>query len=456
MRVIVVQHHGGDSVPRVFEGSPKNLVEALVHAYPWVVPQIYSNIDLEDLVKVIDSSQICTAVIQDSDINLIKYDRDRGSNVLSQLLGENVKLEEALAAASFMTGKTPPYEDIRHALVENETDPEIAALQACGLEGNIEEIEALRAILRASRPNLNKGEASGEDSPVKIEKVEAVLKDGIPFAEAVERASKDGFLRHVYVGKGKHVKGTLSALDKKNDETYLLKCGSGPQNPAAGMNESGVSQSKREVAFSAIASAWGLGEYVLDCQLLLLDGEEYTCMPMLPLGYENFNTIRSNDATYPKRFFMLFQLEGTVHKWATLDYVLGNADSHSGNIMALGDKVVLIDHGSAFAGKDFSPATDKYTFTPAYLRAVCPDNFSSMTSEEKLKVLPRVSQIQELKLRNWMFSLDDKILAEVCYRYGIDPSPELARLNLLKAMCLRHPADLAINSLWAGGNLCLS
>jgi len=456
MRVVVVQHHGGSSVPRVFEGSPSNLVEALVQAYPWVVPQIYSNIDLEDLVKVIDSSQTCTAVIQDSDINLIKAETKSDGGVLAQALGQHVKLEEALAAASFLTGRIPNPEDVRRALVENESDPEVIALRACGLEATSDELEALRAILKASLESLKKSEAVEKDEPVKTEKIEAVVKDGASFAEAVERASKDNAIFPIKLGAGKHTNGTLLAWDKGNDRQYLLKLGSGLQNPADGMNESGISQSKREVAFSAIAAAWGLSEYVLESQLLLLDGTEFACTPLLPLGYKNLNTLKAEDKTLPKRLFMLFQLEGTVHKWATLDYVLGNADSHSGNIMALGDKVVLIDHGSAFAGKDFSPATDKYTFTPAYLRAVCPDNFSSMTSEEKLKVLPRVSQIQELKLRNWMFSLDDKILAEVCYRYGIDPSPELARLNLLKAMCLRHPADLAINSLWAGGNLCLS
>jgi hypothetical protein len=450
MRVIVAQHHGDSSEPKVFQGSPVELVEALIRAYPWLVSQVHGDTDLENLVKVLDASQAYTAVIQDSDINLIKAEINSDGGVLAQILGQHVKLAEALAAASFLTGKTPNPEDVRRALVENESDPEVIALRACGLEATSDELEALRAILKASlESSLKKGEAVEKDEPVKIEKIEAVVKDGILFAEAVKRAAKDNAIFPIKLGVGKHTNGTLLAWDKEHDKQYLLKPGSGLQNPAAGASECGASQSEREVAFSAIAAAWGLSKYVLESQLLLLDGKKFACTPLLPLGYKNLNTLRTEDKTLPKRLFLLSQLEGIMHRWSTLDYVLGNVDSHSGNIMALGDKVVLIDHGSAFAGKDFSPL-DKYTFIPAYLRAVCPDNFKGMTPEEKLKALPRVSPIQEVKLKGWILGLDDKILAEVCYRYGTDPLPEINRLNSLKGMCLRMPADLAINSLWAG------
>jgi hypothetical protein len=171
-------------------------------------------------------------------------------------------------------------------------------------------------------------------------------------------------------------------------------------------------------------------------------------MPMVGLGFKNLNTLRAEDKTLPKRLFMLFELEGTVHKWAVLDYVLGNVDSHSGNIMARGDRVFLIDHGSAFAGKSFSPATDKYTFTPAYLRALAPSNFKSLSSNEKLKALPRLHEDQAKKLGDWISGLDEKCLAEICYKYGIDPASEIDRSNNLKSMCGFMAPDMAVNSCW--------
>jgi hypothetical protein len=446
MRVVVVQHYGAGLEPRIFEGSARDLIETLIQAYPWVVSQVRGDTDLEDLVKILDSSQAYTAVIQDSDINLIKAETYSGDSVVAQILGQHVKFEEALRAAAFLAGKKPTPEEIRAALVENELDPEVAALLACGLEATSDEIEALRAILGAS---LKKAEAAiQEEQPVGVKKVEAVVEDGIPFAKSVERAAKDGAIFPIKLGAGKHVSGTLLAWDKKYDKRYLLKSGSGKQNPAAGMNECSASQNQREAAFYAIASSWGLAKYVPECHLLTLDGKDFAAMTMLPMGFKNLNTLRSEDKTLPKRLFMLFQLEGTVQKWAALDYVLGNVDRHSGNIMVQGDKVFLIDHGSTFAGNSFSPAINKSTFTPAYLRSLCPDDFKKMTAEEKLKYLPRVSEIEAKKLGEWILSLDDKILAEICYRYAIDPEPEIDRLNNLKAICLRMPADLAVNTVW--------
>jgi hypothetical protein len=414
-----------------------------LRAYPWLVSLVHGDTALENIVNALDASQAFTAVVQDSDINLVKSELGEGNGELEQLLGRHVKWEEVLAAASFLSGKEPSDQDVRRAFVNDEEDLEAAALQACGMDPSKENLEALQAVLKAS---LKKSEENEE--PVKVESVEALTQDGQKFAEAVKKAGDKGAVFTCHLGSGKHVKGTLLAWDPEGDQRYILKLGLGKQNPASGMDESGASQSKREVAFSLIARAWGLGEYVPDTHLVLVNGSEYACMPMVGLGFKNLNTLRAEDKTLPRRLFMLFELEGTVHKWAVLDYVLGNVDSHSGNIMARGDQVFLIDHGSAFAGKSFSPATDKYTFTPAYLRALAPSNFKSLSSNEKLKVLPRLHEDQAKKLGAWIAGLDEKCLAEICYKYGIDPAPEIDRLNNLKSMCGFMAPDLAVNSCW--------
>ena len=443
MKVEVIAYHDSGN-RRVFEGVGSDIAQELLGVYPWLVSQLHGDKSLENVVALLDASQAYTATIQDSDINLIKSELNGSDSVVDQLLGQHVKWEEVLAAASFLSGKEPSDQDVRQALVNDEEDLEVAALMACGLESSKENIEALRAILKAG---LSKSEDE-EDRPVEIKEVVALTKDAEPFVQAVKRAGEQGAVFTVRLGTGKHVKGTMLAWDSSDDKRYLLKLGSGRQNPAAGMNESSASQSKREVAFSQISRAWGLGEYVPECHLLLVNGQEYACMNMLPLGYKNLNTLRATDKTLPKRLFMLFENSGTLQKWATIDYVLGNVDSHSGNVMVNGDKVYLIDHGSAFAGKSFCPATDKYTFTPAYLRALAPQNFKSMTADQKLKSLPRLHEDQSKKLGLWIVGLDEKILAELCYKYGIDPSPEIDRLKNLKGMCGFMDASLAVNSCW--------
>lgn len=444
MIITVVSYHDG-ATRRVFEGEAQNIAQELLAAYPWLVSAVQGSRTLENIVEALDASQAYTAVIGDSDINLIKAELAGGDSVVDQMLGQHVKWEEALAAASFLSGKTPSDQDVRQALVEDEEDIQVAALKACGMEASKENLEALRAVLAAS---LSKAEPDEDEKPVEVKDVTPVTQDAQKFAEAVKRAGEKGAVFTIRLGAGKHVQGSMLAWDPEDDKRYLLKLGSGKQNPASGLNESGASQSKREVAFSQIARAWSLGEYVPEAHLLLVNGKEYACMEMLGLSFKNLNTLRSADRTLPKRLFMLFENSGTLHKWACLDYVLGNCDSHSGNIMVRGDQVYLIDHGSAFAGKSFSPATDKFTFTPAYLRSLAPANFKTMTADQKLKSLPRLHEDQSKKLGEWILSLDGKIMAEICYRYGISPEPELERLKNLKGMCEFMQPDLAVNSSW--------
>ncbi len=206
------------------------------------------------------------------------------------------------------------------------------------------------------------------DGPIVFNEVKPANESGIDFALAVERASKAGKVGIIKFKAGKHSGGTLIAKDPVSRITLLLKPGSGPQSPAAGESQTEASQSQREAAFFAVAAAWGLGKYVPECHLLVIDGKEYAAIKFLPPEYwENGQQFKERDPNGPRRTLSLFLAD--IFKWATLDYVLGNPDRNSGNVMFCQGEVKLIDHGSALAGIDFKPAHDKFSFVPFYLRA---------------------------------------------------------------------------------------
>lgn len=230
-----------------------------------------------------------------------------------------------------------------------------------------------------------------------------------------------------------------------NDTIGLGGASPGPQ---AGVNESGASQAKREAAFYAVAQAWGLAEYFPEAHLLLIGGREYAALKLLGTSYEDLNAVRAADPGAPRRLFLLFRPDGTLHKWAALDAILGNADRNAGNVMVRGDKVKLIDHGSAFAGTGFAPATDRNTFVPYYLRALAPSNFSQLAPHDRLHALPRLSTAAEPAFRAWLEALDPEGLAATLHRYGIDAGPAVARLHALRASAGHMAADLAVNSFW--------
>ena len=234
-------------------------------------------------------------------------------------------------------------------------------------------------------------------------------------------------------------------MTTSNDTVGLGGPSPGPQ---AGVTESGASQAKREAAFYAVAQAWGLAEYLPECHLLLIGGREYAALKLLGSSYEDLNAVRARDPGAPRRLFLVFRPDGTLHRWAALDAILGNVDRNAGNLMVRGDEVKLIDHGSAFAGTGFAPATDKNTFVPYYLRALAPSDFNQLAPADKLRALPRISGDSAKNLNNWLSSLDEEGLARILHRFGIEAKPSVERLRSLKGALAYQPADLAINSFW--------
>jgi hypothetical protein len=143
-----------------------------------------------------------------------------------------------------------------------------------------------------------------------------------------------------------------------------------------------------------------------------------------------------------------------LHRWAVLDFVLGNPDRHGGNLLvgpeSDGYRIGLIDHGSAFAGKSFNPGHDKSSFVPYYLRVWGPDRgWSQADGRQRLGWLPTLHPGTDEGLRAWIQGLKPEVLEAELHRYGIDPEPEAARLRALQeALAGSQSASETVNRFW--------
>lgn len=453
MRVIVISHHAPEGRDRrTFEGTEEDIRKSLLHTYSWLSSKFGLQAPLNVLVPALDKAQAYSAVIDDGSI-LIKntsLTAGVGSNVLEDFGGHDAGFQKVLRAAAFLGSVEPSPLDIRRARMAFEHDDVAAALQAYGLDLGLRGV--LESILDADtvRERVNKlakAEIEADGMAPHPKEVHAVLPDGEKFAELVRKAIDSNQLYDAKLG-GKHSAGSMIAYHPEEHIRILLKPGAGPQNPAAGEDESKSSQSKREACFYAASKVFGLQEVIPEVHLLLLDGKEYAAGKLLDFDYQNMNRIRAADVNKPARLFHLFRPTGELHRWAVMDYVLGNPDRNAGNVMNRGDSIGLIDHGSAFAGDLFNPAHDLNSFVPYYLRATAPDNFHQMSPTEKLRALPRVSAAVEEQLTTWLKNISGEELAATLYRYGIDPGPSIRRLDALRSSLGPQPTDLAILSFW--------
>lgn len=354
--------------------------------------------------------------------------------------------EPLMRAAAFLAHQAPDDERFRVALALD-LEPEEAALKAVGLEPTAENLHALRAILsiqaQENRPSLRK--ALGEEH--------TVLGEDKPLAALIQECMNKDDVDDVKL-QGKHTGGTRIVTDRDHDRRFLLKPGSGPLSPAAGVAEETASQSKREVSYWEIGSAWGLGELMPSAALLTIDGIETAVMPLLPANWENLDKLKASPHALHEALGPLL-LDGRVHRMAILDYVLGNADSHGSNVMvgpkSEGYPMRWIDHGSTFAGFAFDPGHDTKSFIPFTLRAGAGRGWKTMNSQQRLHAMPSLQLGEDDNLRTWVQGLDDQKLVEICSKYGIRAEPSLHRLDAVKraatqASSLSH----AVNEMWLG------
>lgn len=364
--------------------------------------------------------------------------------VIDAMLGYHHSFQANLDAARFLAGGgLAPQHKVRSALWENDGAHEVAALRAHGIDPTPENTKALRAIRKMA--NTKRGAQNPE--PVEPMAVAPGNPNAAEAAEEVTRSFNDRFVVPVALG-GKHSKGTLLARDHDTGHVWMLKPGSGGQTPAAGAAEDAASQSRREAAYYHLADAWGMEDYYPEAQLLLINGKEYAAMRLLPWTFHTMDKLKDEDPGVARRILEKYLKTGVLHRWAILDFVLGNPDRHAGNLMVKGDVVKLIDHGSAMSGEGFDPAHDHYSFTPYYLRAWTDGRFAALAPWAKLKAMPRVGREVAATLGQWLEQLNPQDLDRVLSAYGVNPQPAKERLAKLKAMAAEHPADEAINRAW--------
>lgn len=446
MRVVVTDWYEGGH-PRVFEGDEPEVRADILHNYPFLAKKFGWQAPVDLLVRELDRTQAHSAHVDGGDL-ILKSDISAGVNadVVADMVGAHDELAAAAEAAAFLAGQPVPSRDaLRMAMLQRDENVEEAALAAVGLPVDDQYRAALKAVMTAS---LAKAEVEVEKPTEKLpEEVVSTTPGGERFAQLVRDAIKEKQLFPVKLG-GKHSSGSLLAYSPKDQVRILLKPGSGHQNPAAGEHDLSASQAKREAAFYALAESLGLQEALPEAHLLLLDGQEYAAMKLLGMDYKNMNRLKSADAGAPRRLLHIYIADGTAHRWAALDYIGGNADRNAGNVMSRGHEVKLIDHGSAFAGDNFAPATDLATFVPYYLRAAAPADFAQLDPVKKLHALPRLSPQRDVELANWLHKLDEKAIGDRLVRFGIDPGPTLRRLHDLKSAASTTPASLAVNAAW--------
>jgi hypothetical protein len=445
--VIVVVYNLYSGTKKTVEGTPREVELELLRSFPFLNSERPDDHgDIPNLVEHLNVQQAYEAEIVDHGAEL-PLNKSETSNldgsedeVVASMLGHNHKLFSVLEAVRFLAGGAPADgHRVRQALWEADGEAEEAALLAYGLEVSPANLAALRSI---------QGLSKADQEPVQPQEVQPGHPDADQTAEGVGQAFRDHFVVPVNLG-GKHSKGSLLARDQQTGSTWLLKPGSGGQTPAAGARQDPSSQSRREAAFYHVADAWHLGQFFPRSDLLFVGGKEYAAIHLLPWSYRGLDKLKAQDAQVPRSLLMSYLKQGLLHRWAVLDFVLGNADRHAGNLMAKDGDVKLIDHGSAFAGTEFDPAHDRYSFTPYYLRAWADGKFSQMDAASKLKVMPRVDHQTEENLKGWIEGLRGEDLDRVLLRYGVDPAPAKERLAKLKAMSSTMPVDEAVNKVWA-------
>ena len=343
-------------------------------------------------------------------------------------------------AAAKLAGVKPDEDRIRRALWNHEDDIEAAALASVGLEVNDKNRKALSSV--SALEEMKKAEEGGVHIPEKIEPATDSAKET---AEEVQNAYKLNSVQPISL-TGKHSKGTVLAKDPRTMHIYLLKPGSGSVSPAAGVKQESASQSAREAAFSEVAQNLRLGPYVVNSRLLLVDGEQWAAMNLIPFDYKTADERRRKQSGLLQAIMTRYARDGMAHKWGVMDYILGNPDRHAQNLM-VGDNghVVLIDHGSAFAGSDFAPGTDENSFVPYYLRYTA-SKFNTLDVQQKLNSMPTLSPQVEDNLYKWIHSISSEDIRNILLKYQIDPTEVLKRIKVVQS--LPRPIDQNLNKLW--------
>ncbi len=391
------------------------------------LPHVFSEhpTNTEDLIGLIDATQ--------------NYLVERGPSPTPPIRETDV---DRLAQAAQLLGTRDPAH--REHRVAHEGDDEATALAAAGLGVTPEN----RAALRGLRV-FEAWEKAEAHVPPPGARVVPLVPEARHAAADVREALASGNVRPAKLG-GVHSAGTLLADAPKNGAVLILKPGDNHPSPAAGITEERASQPRRECAFFHVLDQVGLGKYAPRADLISIEGVEFAAMNFLGPDYEGLATLMKDQSARVQRILKPLLQDGTLHKLAAMDYVLGQIDRHGENVMLnTNEQLRLIDEGSTFAGEDFNP-NDAATFVPYYLRlwGKWP---AKGTPEEKFEALPHLMDVQDEQLSAWLEGVDIAGIGTTLVMYGINPEPSLRRLVRLRAMAQLPPAWEAVNRAWTVG-----
>lgn len=445
----------------VYEGEPRQVEIYLRRAYPWLNEKINPG-HLGACIDELNDAQHLDCELEDPRAELPEYesgivlkseievDTALDAFDLNDLLENGVAAQpttmlKLVDAARWMakTEKSPEIGTLTKNL-ENCSSLEEAALKTYDIVVTPDSIRTLQSV---SKSILYKTENEAVDPPNTIY---SVYPDGQATVDALKRAFQAEQVYVVNLG-GKHSKGSMVAEDPQTRQRYMLKPGDGRNSKAAGVNDSPISQSKREAIFYKASEFFGLDAYLPATDLVLVDSHEIAVYELLPKSFDNLGTAFDDKAYQISLTLQPFLQNGVLHKWAVMDYVLGNPDRHSQNIMVNKStkQIYLIDHGSALAGKHFDPAHDSSSFIPYYLRAWSSRQFSAMTPGQRVHFMPRAGTSGLLELTEWITNLDTSALKNLLSSLGVaDPQPYVNRLESIKTSI--EPKDETVNKLWAG------
>lgn len=448
---------------RTFAGTKERVTQDLLQAYAYCFDHLTAMFgpnhwDFDSVIERLHSQQpLFVQVVADPKPNLglpvlqksndditLKPDVNLGvSAEIARLLG-NSKYKKYIDAARFIAGgEIMTLKAYRRALWLGDADPVRMALCLYDIADNEENRAALMAVLDLAP--VQKHEMLPQSVPGAVVKAPF----GVPPEEAqeIQAALDEGRVEAVQL-RGQHSHGAFVAKVPHTQTAYLLKPGDVHLSPAAGVKDEKASESQREAAFYAIAKAWGLGADYPKTSIVEIDGKNYAKIELLGWDFKDMDDRRSEDGSFPQRCLEPYRASGQIYKWAVLDFVLGNPDSHAGNIMASNKGVVkLIDHGSAFAGNHFAPGHDQYSFTPFYLRYTAPAPFHDLDHDEQMKYLPQVSDLVQNHIWDWIQGLREAPLVAHAAAFGIEPEPECERLRVIKMLPPQNIAE-AIFKLW--------
>lgn len=332
------------------------------------------------------------------------------------------------SAAKFLSNQyNPTEEDIDEAMSLYEGNIELAALHAHKLPISDENLRLLRKVM-----SMNEVAKSEFDSAAIPRIVKPFNEESVRVADMIRDAYANNQVYPIKLG-GKHSAGTAILRDFDNNTLWLLKPGSGKLSPALGVREEAASQSRREVAFNTIARLMGLGHYVPRAALVLLDGFEVAALEFFSQDYKVLDKFKKDPDVKLEHVFGKYVGNGLIYKWAAMDYILGQSDRHFSNIMMDGnDNIKFIDAGSSFAGHSFNPAKDPKSFIPAYLRAFTPRKFKVLSPQERMKLMPDLTEEADRYLMYWVNDLDDGQIIKVLNEFQINAEPVINRLRTLR------------------------